>query len=175
MTEPRIYVASLSDYNAGNLHGRWIDANQTAEEITAEVEEMLSESHEVTAEEWAIHDYEGFESFKLSEWETFENVAAMAAGLAEHGPAFAAYVDNQGGMEYADGFEDSYCGEYASVEEFVDELIDEGVFGGDVSKVADEHPGWIDVESIARDLVLGGDIWTADTDGGRGCFVFWSN
>ena len=28
---PRIYVASLSDYNAGRLHGEWIDADQGAE------------------------------------------------------------------------------------------------------------------------------------------------
>ncbi len=24
--QPRIYVASLSDYNAGRLHGQWLDA-----------------------------------------------------------------------------------------------------------------------------------------------------
>ena len=30
---PRIYVACLAAYNAGRLHGRWIDANQSAEDI----------------------------------------------------------------------------------------------------------------------------------------------
>lgn len=33
---PRIYVASLSDYNAGTLHGKWIDADQSAEDIQAD-------------------------------------------------------------------------------------------------------------------------------------------
>lgn len=41
---PRIYVASLSDYNAGTLHGRWIDATQDADGIRADVEEMLAAS-----------------------------------------------------------------------------------------------------------------------------------
>jgi len=54
--EYRIYVASLSDYNAGRLHGAWIDATQDADEIEAEVQEMLAASPEPIAEEWAIHD-----------------------------------------------------------------------------------------------------------------------
>jgi len=30
---PRIYVACLAAYNAGKLHGEWIDADQDAEAI----------------------------------------------------------------------------------------------------------------------------------------------
>jgi hypothetical protein len=30
---PRIYVASLSDYNNGVLHGRWIDASSDPEDM----------------------------------------------------------------------------------------------------------------------------------------------
>ena len=35
--EPRIYVASLSDYNAGRLHGTWINASYGADEIREEI------------------------------------------------------------------------------------------------------------------------------------------
>lgn len=56
---PRIYVACLASYNAGILHGRWIDATD-AEVIHEGIEDMLSESQEPIPEEWAIHDYEGF-------------------------------------------------------------------------------------------------------------------
>ena len=45
-TKPRIYVASLSDYNAGRLHGRWIDADQDAVGIRANITVMLAESKE---------------------------------------------------------------------------------------------------------------------------------
>jgi len=57
---PRIYVACLAAYNAGRLHGRWIDAAQDAADIQAEVRKMLAASPQADAEEWAIHDYEGF-------------------------------------------------------------------------------------------------------------------
>ena len=35
---PRIYVACLAAYNAGYLHGAWIDANQTADQIEDEIQ-----------------------------------------------------------------------------------------------------------------------------------------
>ena len=88
MTTPRIYVACLAAYNNGRLHGRWIDADQSVDEIWSEVQAMLAASPEPGAEEWAIHDYEGFGALRLSEWESFERVSAIAAGIEQHGPAF---------------------------------------------------------------------------------------
>lgn len=38
---PKIYVACLAAYNNGILHGRWIDADQDADEIRAGIAEML--------------------------------------------------------------------------------------------------------------------------------------
>ncbi len=78
MTEdiPRVYVASLSDYNAGVLHGRWIDADQDADAIHADIAQMLAESPtDKSAEEWAIHDYEGFHGITISEFEDIDTVA----------------------------------------------------------------------------------------------------
>jgi antirestriction protein len=42
--EPKIYVACLADYNAGRLHGAWIDADQDPDDIEREVWAMLRES-----------------------------------------------------------------------------------------------------------------------------------
>ena len=47
---PRIYVACLASYNAGILHGRWIDADNGAEQVQEEIENMLAESPEYGAE-----------------------------------------------------------------------------------------------------------------------------
>ena len=77
-TRPRIYVACLAAYNNGCLHGRWIDAT-TPDEVMAEVCAMLAASPLPDAEEWAIHDYEGFEGAHLSEYESFETVCNLAA------------------------------------------------------------------------------------------------
>jgi len=41
-TTTRIYVACLSSYNNGKLHGAWIDAYQEPEAITADVQKMLA-------------------------------------------------------------------------------------------------------------------------------------
>ena len=57
---PRIYVASLADYNEGRLYGAWIDAAQDPDDLGKAVEQMLAAAPSPCAEEWAIHDYEGF-------------------------------------------------------------------------------------------------------------------
>ncbi|MDQ1744014.1 MAG: hypothetical protein QOE23_2353, partial [Pseudonocardiales bacterium] len=41
---PRIWVASLSDYNNGVLHGAWIEAAREPEEIQADINTMLAAS-----------------------------------------------------------------------------------------------------------------------------------
>jgi antirestriction protein len=81
---PRIYVACLASYNAGILYGKWIDADQDADAIHEAVKAMLASSPQEDAEEWAIHDYEGFYGVKLSEWESFEKVAELATFIEEH-------------------------------------------------------------------------------------------
>jgi antirestriction protein len=71
---PRIYAASLSDYNNGRLHGAWIDADQDPEAIGEAIEEMLAGSHYGPAEEFAIHDTDGFGPVRLSEYESLEDI-----------------------------------------------------------------------------------------------------
>ena len=84
---PRIYVASLSDYNAGRLHGAWIDAAVEPDVLTESINDMLRTSPEPGAEEWAIHDYEGFGPLRLGEYESLTTVSTIAQGIAENGPA----------------------------------------------------------------------------------------
>lgn len=183
---PRIYVASLSDYNAGVLHGCWIDAAD-ADTIQEEVAAMLRESAhpnttcdcpdcdgegcdecndtgEVpTAEEWAIHDSEGFGPLTISEHESFEDVAAYAAGIEEHGEAWAAYVDHQGGLEYADGFEDDYCGEYGSEQDYAEQLIDDCY---NLDEMMGSLAYYFDYEKFSHDLFIG-DNYSIDAPGGN--------
>lgn len=53
--EIKIYVADLAAYNAGHLHGVWIDATLDIEDIQAQIQRMLSLSPVEDAEEYAIH------------------------------------------------------------------------------------------------------------------------
>lgn len=124
-TAPRIYVACLASYNAGRLFGRWIDADQDADELADEIREMLAESPIPNAEEWAVHDFEGFGPYRLGEYPNLEDVAALAAGIAEHGKAFAMYCANVGHIVSDDEFSDAYCGEWNSGEEYAENFVNE--------------------------------------------------
>jgi antirestriction protein len=166
---PRIYAASLSDYNAGRLHGAWIDADQEADELHTAVTAMLAASSEPCAEEWAIHDYEGFGPVELSEYETLERVSLLATGITEHGLGFAAWAATAGTDPAALVlFEEAYRGHWDSLTAYAEELLDD--LGA--SEVLEQVPDWLqpymqlDVEGFARDLRLGGDVQTVEGDGG---------
>lgn len=148
---PRIYVVSLSDYNNGVVHGAWIDAAQSAADIAADVAEMLKSSRCQPAEEWAIHDYKDFGGITIGESESFKTVAEVATGIAEHGPAWAAYVNYQGGLEWDSSFEDDYCGEWENEEAYAEELLD------DIGELKDGSLAsrYFDYESFTRDLFAG--------------------
>lgn len=123
---PRIYAASLSDYNNGRLHGEWISANQDADEISERIQRMLARSTEPAAEEWAIHDYEGFGPFHLSEYETLDTVARLGQGIAQHGRAFghwAAHVGTE--PEVLDRFDEVYLGKWRSMEDYAEQLLED--------------------------------------------------
>src|SRR5262245_53299918 len=102
MEARRIYVASLADYNAGTLLGRWIDTDKGEEHIWDEIKSLLADSREPVAEEWAIHDCEGFGSLSLSEYADIATVARLSQLIQEHGPVFAELVGYLGGTDSID-------------------------------------------------------------------------
>jgi antirestriction protein len=186
---PRIYVASLSDYNAGVLHGAWIDANQSPDDIQTEVAAMLRESKHPnvmaedpdtgeqvpSAEEWAIHDYEGFAGLKISEHQSFEDVSSMAKAIEDHGAAFAAWHNYAPdyNTDEAD-FQEAYAGEWDSLADYVQDYWDQ-CDSFDCDKISGNqwwHPAnYIDWERMGEDMQRSGDIWTHDADGGK-IYVF---
>ena len=74
---PAIYIASLSDYNAGNLHGSWVDLTKatTAEEIQECIDYVLKTSPQPDAEEYAIHESQGLPFHLRGEWPDLEAIA----------------------------------------------------------------------------------------------------
>ncbi|MCL2646958.1 MAG: antirestriction protein ArdA [Phycisphaerales bacterium] len=167
-TSPQIYVASLADYNSGRLHGRWIAADQSAHVIREQIGQMLAESKEPIAEEWAIHDYANFAGLSLSEYEDLDKVAELAFLITQHGPLFAALASHFGGTSgIADArryMEEGYQGEYDSLEDYAHELTEECC--GDVLKTLPDFIRHnIDWEAIAHDMDLNGDVITFEIDG----------
>lgn len=155
MTSPRIYVACLAAYNAGRLHGAWIDADQDKDAVWAEVEAVLTSSPVPGAEEWAIHDYEGFGPMRLSEYESVERVVAIAHGIEEHGPAFAAWLDGDSTRDPEDltAFEDAYRGEWDSVRAYAEDWA-ESTGLDDLAEKCGSPYIHVDVELLERDLEI---------------------
>jgi len=165
---PRIYVACLAAYNNGRLHGAWIDATEP-DEVMEKVRAMLAASPEPDAEEWAIHDYEGFEGARLSEYASFATVCALADFIREHG-ALGAKLYREFGNDLAQAeaaFED-YAGEYRSAADFAEEVTrDSG------TEIPTSLEYYIDWQALARDMALNGEIMVFQT-GFDEVHIFWS-
>jgi len=155
---PRIYVACLAAYNNGYLHGQWIDANQDVEAIHEQIKAMLAKSPIAGAEEWALHDYDGFYGIQLSESQDIETLAEMAVMIERHGEAWAKFAEYEG-IEYAtlERFEEAYAGEWDSEEAFAEDLADETM------EIPKHLAFYIDYERLARDLFIN-DYYSAETE-----------
>lgn len=197
MEVPRIYVASLADYNDGRLHGVWLDATDEPDELHTGIWAMLRQSrspnvsrvdlrcadclHEwnayeggpyacpecddtgsvtasdayPSAEEWAVHDHEGFLGVELSEHAAMEAISMIAQLLEEHGRAMAAYMDVNhvpdvcDRDDYVQQFENSYRGCYDSERAYAEECVENGLFG----EIPESIMNHIDYDSIARELM----------------------
>ena len=160
---PRIYVADLAAYNAGRLHGEWIDATQDPDQIHEEIQAMLKKSPEPDAEEWAIHDFENFGGLQLSESEDMDKVSQVAKLIEEHGPLFAEVVSHFGGTQYLDdaveAMEENYQGEYDDLSDWAEQ------FAKDTGASMENYENYIDWERVGNDAEMGGDIFTVEVDG----------
>ncbi|WP_265518230.1 antirestriction protein ArdA [Nitratireductor luteus] len=167
-TGPRIYVACLAAYNNGYLHGRWIDADQEPEAIQAEISAMLNASPIFGAEEWAIHDHEGFEGAELHEYSGIERLVELAAFIAERGELGAKVLEHFGGdIDQAEAAFDEYAGCYRSLADFAQEITEE------TTDIPPTLIHYIDYAAMARDMELNGDVFTVEP-GFEDVHVFWS-
>jgi antirestriction protein len=170
-TETRIYVACLAAYNAGYLHGEWIEVTDT-DSINEQVQAMLKASPIPNAEEWAIHDYEGFGSYRVCEYSGFEKLCELAEFIQEAGEELAGeLVSHFGGdiKEAREAFTENYQGEFNDLGDYAESFSEDC---GDLASVPERYRNYIDFDAIGRDMDLNGDIFTIE-DGGK-IHVFWS-
>lgn len=157
-SEIRIYVACLAAYNSGILHGAWIDADQEPGAIYDEIAGMLRASPIPEAEEWAIHDYEGFEGVRISEYAGIDGVAETAAFIAEHGKLGAELIGYFGELgEAREAMADRYYGVYSDLADYVQEITEE------CQAIPENLRYYIDWKAMARDAELNGDVLTIQT------------
>ena len=159
---PRVYVACLAAYNSGTLHGEWIDADQSADEIHEAIKQMLSQSPEPGAEEWAIHDHENFGGIEISEHASIETVAEIAALMRKHdGAAIVAYNHYNDLDDARKALAEDYYGEWASLADWAENYLNQT---GGLENVPTSLRSYIDFERWANDLEMNGDIFSAEAD-----------
>lgn len=151
-SNPQIYVSCLAAYNNGIMFGDWIDANQSADDIHEAIQTLLKKSPIRDAEEWAIHDYQNFGDVDLSEYESINTVADIAAFIEEYGEIGSAVLNhaNNDLNEAKCLMEEGYQGEYESEEDFA------YTFYNDCYDIPFHLENYIDYQAIARDLFLDG-------------------
>lgn len=165
--EPRIYVACLAAYNNGYLHGAWIDATDDLDRIQDQVNAMLEAPPISDAEEYAIHDYEGFGGADIGEYSGLARAHELARFIVEHQGIGALVLEHvSGDLEDARAMLERYSGTYNSLAAFAEEFAEQWY------EIPDKLAHYIDYDAMARSLQLGGEI-EAVTQGFEEVHVFW--
>lgn len=166
--EIRIYVADLAAYNAGHLHGVWIDATLDMDDIQAKVDAMLASSPVEDAEEYAIHDFEGFDGYRLGEYDGLQAAHEIACFIKEYPDFGGALLSHFNDQEQArKAAEEDYCGSYASLADYAQELTEQ------TTSIPQRLAHYIDYRAMARDIEISGDVFTLET-GFEQVHVFWN-
>ncbi|AVP42118.1 anti-restriction protein [Mycobacterium phage Naca] len=178
----RIYVADLAAYNAGVLHGVWIDLGETdSEGMWTEVKDMLREGQKLYVsktlgvhEEWAIHDYEGFGDIRISEHEDLGTLLDLSEAIEKHGDPFVAWISEAVGdigyfADVADAvsqFEDCFVGPM-TLEDYAYE------YASEVLGLKDTALDYFNYEKFANDLSMSGDMTEVYYNGVDYVFRAW--
>ena len=169
MSNPRIYVACLSAYNNGFLHGLWVDLIQDLDDIHQEVRQMLQSSPMPDAEEWSIHDYENFDGFEISAYTSIERAHEIAEFLNKNGTIAGKLLQHFcGDVEDAQNALDNNAGEYHSLADFAESITE------DTTSIPENLRYYIDYERMGQDMEMNGDIFTIKTDF-EVVHVFWNS
>ena len=132
----RAWVGCLGCYNAGRLNGKWVDGI-TAGDLVGNGLARVETVGEYTAarclicfsDEFWVMDLEGYGDFLTGECAPFaaQWAAELMQELESEGidlDAAAAFINDRGAWD-KDSFEDSYVGQYDSLEEYAQELAGE--------------------------------------------------
>lgn len=172
--EPRFHIWSLRDYADGTLLGDWIDLTpgMTEEDVLEEIFNLLRYYDEgdkvahpddpnfLPREEWMVGDYEGFPSRFYSESMSFGPVLQWIEDTQDmdddRKEAYELYLDNVGSDSDLSGFEEAYQGQYDSMQDFAEQLLEDT---GEIDSIPKHLQFYFDYSLYARDLELGGDYW----------------
>ena len=150
--EPSLYVGTYGKYNEGSLRGLWIDLTSFRY-----YDEFINFCKAIHADEYdpelMAQDYECFprdfyhEGF-ISQ-EDFDNILEYSEMCEKYSKeAVDDYMELHDSL---DNFEDAYCGEWNSEEDFAQHIIDECY---DLDRIMGSLSGYFDYKRFADDLFM---------------------
>ena len=161
MIDRQVWVGDMGAYNAGNLVGAWIKLDEYDEDTYAAKVKQVTHG----ADEPWVFDIEGFPDNKemspTEAWQIHEKLNEVDDNEQD---AYAAFVDDFGDWDVS-AFQDSYCGQWSTEEEYASDYLDStGQLDG-----ASFLAIYFDLEKFTRDLFM--DYTSVKAPGG-GIFVF---
>lgn len=181
---PRVWVGSWSDYNAGILHGEWIDViGLDSDELQEKINSILADSptakrEGMPAEEWSVFDSEGFEPFDIGEYSTVDDIISACDIIDESETddrlgALIAFIDAFGIDAGKDrervlsDLDNAYAGTFDSDRDFAD---DRAEAAGIWERIPEYLHPYFDLDFYARDLLLNDFTVGEDSEGNRHYF-----
>ncbi|WP_280328842.1 antirestriction protein ArdA [Nocardia wallacei] len=180
---PRIYVTAGLPLRAELTRGSWFDMARDANAVRADLYAVFGDHNALEPEGLYIWNYDDFADFQvttgaidLEEVQSIELLAQVARGIAEHGPAFAAWASaHEDDPRLFDHFATAYEGHYDSLASYVREQFRPADYDEILDRTlpAEIRPyASIDYEAIGEewqrdmDMVVfpatGGGVWIFD-------------
>ena len=142
----QIYVACLSAYNNGILHGKWITPSNDLEILEQQYDEVRKTSPMPDSDELAIHDYNYFPN--LGEYPNLEQVIEVIDAINNHGYDVVNAFIECFAMDGMDRIDEAYCGTYDTFEDFAEQDFDERYLNISDTSILN----FIDMEKYESDL-----------------------
>lgn len=155
-TTPAVYVGTYHKYNCGSIFGKWFDLTEFDGR-----EDFYEACQALHADEWdaefMFQDWEGIPSQFVSESSIDWDFIAAYKRAEEEGreAAFIAWAEYTGECDY-DVFDDVYCGEAESEEDYAREMAEDN---GLLNEVPEPLRSYFDFEAWARDLFSSGYVF----------------
>ena len=148
---PTIYVVCLASYNAGKLHGEWIEATQDEEDVHQKIQAMLAKSPIPHAEEWSIHEHVGFGRLEIDDYDSIETICEYASLIEEYGAIAAQVIRYYGDIDAArDALENQYHGEWNSEIQYAQHLFDDCY----AHAIPEQIRCYVDYKAFSHDLFI---------------------
>lgn len=158
---PKIYVADLAAYNNGMLVGEWLDLSDydDGSEVMDAIQDLLSQWSEESGEEreeYAIHDYENFDSGLYSEYmgeDDFDKVIKSYKLSEEKGVPMSVIshiIREYDPDDVEEWYDEHFEGEFDSDTDLAYNYVD--MVGGASELGKDTLERYFDYEAFGRDL-----------------------